>query len=192
MSNKINKKQKLAEILYNLPSESISTDLIRWVMSYLPDDVAERGTEKEHPGGQVDFNLKADTNQPYLVVGMKDTEAAAMLTKLRSCFPQEAIDRGVVTATADKATVMSKFFPLLDEREKALLAMYGVPSFQEHIMHIALKTGNEAFLQALVGEPGDGMTVNQRKELLEKVQLLVKLSKLGGKHGLNLEDLFGK
>lgn len=168
------KKQTVAEVLYDLPTNKMSTELIRWIMSHLPEDSDERGKEAVKPENMVTFS---DKDQAFEMVGLSIKEIVDLTRKFQNSFPESANEKG----SARRNVVLNNFYPQLTEKEKAYLVIEGVPAFQRDSVNIALSQGDTSVLDAMLGPDAAEIPEEQKKELIER---MAKLRAMLGKGGL--------
>lgn len=165
MTDKPN-KQKIAEILYNIPTNMISTDDIRFIMSYLPDETTERGTNSVTPS-TVTFDHTIN-KKLHLAIGMQDADVIALARKLQNSFMDDESPR------TKKTQVLEKFYPQLNEKEKVLLIAEGVPAFQFYSTEVALESEGAGGIEKILGADS-GIGKSELNLLAEKLELVRKL-----------------
>lgn len=178
----MSKKAKLAEILYDLPTNKISTEDIRWIMSHLPEDNNERGKEAVKPQGVIAFNH--NTEDLREMVGINNKEILQLLHKFEGCF--ESKDKA-----ARKSYVLEKFYPLLNDKEKVFLIAYGIPRFQHEALEVAVTEGDEDAINAAMGPEAAEIPLEEKRQLLAKMLELKKLLSSGDGLGGLLGGLLG-
>jgi hypothetical protein len=164
------KKQQIAELLYDLPTGKLSTDTIRWVMSHLPDEDT-KGDNSQRP-----TKFKHDEEELHDAVGLTEQGIFDLALKLQACF-EPGQEQG------KKSMVLEKFYPMLDEKEKAFMVATGIPEFQNFAGHyVPEKFGVEGYEKL----HQTTLTEDERKKLTTVVELqkhLEKLKSIFGKHG---------
>ncbi len=172
MADKPN-KQKIAEILYNIPTNMISTDDIRFIMSYLPDDTTERGTNSVTPS-TVTFDHTIN-KKLHLAIGMKDSDVIELARKLQNSFEDDETPR------TKKTQVLEKFYPQLNDKEKVLLIAEGVPAFQSYSTEVALESEGADGVQRILGE-NSGISKSELNLLQQKLELVRKMLRMKRKN----------
>lgn len=150
------KKQEIAEVLYGLPTNKVSTELIRYVMSHMPDE-DNKGTNSTRPS-----TFKHDEEDLYAAIGMKKEDILTLGMKLQDSFVEKTASK--------KSLVLEKFYTQLNDSEKIFMISEGVESFQRFCANFVLEEFGPDGLEKLTGEK---MTADKRKEF-ENMQALKK------------------
>ena len=158
-------KQKIAEIMFDIPTNKISTDDIRWVLSYLPDDTKERGANSPVPLNAVFLHDKEEIHE---ALGLSHSEVIDLARKLQDSF-------GEMEGDVKKTKVLEAFYPQLSEKEKVLLIAEGVPSFQAYATTVALEHGGADSIEHILRGKTGSLKRSDLDALASKLELIKQL-----------------
>lgn len=166
-------KEKLASILFDLPSNQISNNLIKWALSYLPDNTSSKGENKtsvapEGPTLQFINDQKLNLHGGF---GLAYENLMSLKDKVTSLLPEDG-DPTQMKVTINgkeekgvaRVIMMQKLLPQLCESERVFMMALGLQPLGEYIMReqsrkemgldeldgpISGKKGLEKFINAL-------------------------------------------
>lgn len=163
------KKQEVAELLYNLPTNQISNDTIKFIMSNLPDTNVKG-----------DFKLETSTfdhskNETHEALGFNVQKIADLSKKIN-----EIHNQCVENDTKKKSQFIEALLPVLKPEEISLLVCLSVETFQSYSSDCLLDKGRKDLWMEVHGV---NMSQEEQKKFLALEEIKKTMMKLKGLMG---------
>ena len=186
------KKDQVAMALYDLPGNSISNNMIKWILSHLPDSTNAKGEYKEKSapeGPELQFinNPKLHLHSGF---GLSYEDLMKIKDKITALLPEEGDPDLVTTKQGDKGiarvVMMEKLLPQLCESERVFMMALGLQSTGEYIMRE--QQYKEMGMDELDDLNDDSLSGKQRLEKFIKVLTKLKDKLPDNDEGGEIED----
>jgi len=125
----VNKKAQVAETLFNIPTNYMSSGMIKWILSHLPDEnkkgeFSASAPVVSVPGPELKFiqSREADLHGAF---NLSFEDLTVLKNKITTAFGEEKEpEEGVA-----RVVIMEKVYPQLCDAEKAFLIALGIEPF---------------------------------------------------------------
>lgn len=124
----VNKKAQVAETLFNIPTNYMTSGMIKWILSHLPDEnkkgeFSASAPVSSAPGPELKF---IESKEPGLhgSFNLSFEDITVLKNKITAAFGEDEPKEGVA-----RVLIMEKVYPQLCDAEKAFLIALGIEPF---------------------------------------------------------------
>jgi len=133
------KKAQCAEALFNVPTNYMSSGMIKWILSHLPDEnkkgeFSASASIASAPGPELKFITEKGAQGLHGAFNLTFEDITNLKTKITEAFGDEKED-GV-----PRVVIMEKIYPKLCDAEKAFLIALGMEPFGPYWSHFDMSS----------------------------------------------------
>lgn len=126
----VNKKAQVAETLFNIPTNYMSSGMIKWILSHLPDEnkkgeFSASASLASAPGPELKF-IESKEAGLHGSFNLSFEDITALKNKITAAFGEESEEPKEGVA---RVLIMEKVYPQLCDAEKAFLIALGIEPF---------------------------------------------------------------